>query len=175
MSETTISSGSSSPPSEPEIGGLRPSVRLSAGPGTFSTLKPADLEGELTEILKKRSHGRTPSQVEAAKRSGSRSDSLKEFNIFKKSITYDSQYKEYEEAVVFKEPNFKVKRVVSPQGELMLTALAGISRKVEVMAMLPEIMSRLVFGELELEQMLGDAAVEAILRLFFLQVVSAGG
>ena len=54
----------------------------------------------------------------------------------------------------------------------MLTSLKSISQKVEVLAILPQIMSRLALGDMELEEILGDECIEAVLRLLYIQMVN---
>lgn len=140
--------------------------------GSVAGSAPTNLEGELDDVLKWNLKKSQSTTVHGEGGHASRRSSAVAFDVFKTSIAHDSQYHEFVEEVKFVEPDFKVKRVVCPQGKMMLSALNDISRRIEVMAMLPEIMSRLVFGDHDLENVLGEESVEAILRLFFLQAVN---
>ncbi len=53
----------------------------------------------------------------------------------------------------------------------MLTSLKGICQRIEMLAILPQIMSRLALGDYELEEILGDECVEAVLQLLYIQMV----
>ena len=56
-------------------------------------------------------------------------------------------------------------------GERLLTALRHVCQKLEILAVLPQIMSRLAIGDEELEAVLGSECTEAVLQLLYIQMV----